>query len=183
MKIKHTLASITDKKPTISNTEMSKIANVNELETIAIFYKELNLDMEYKKSRNGKTWYCKLVPNKKFKMPKVGQPVFHEVELIKNAQLSIFDSIRLWGQEKGITTKGDKKTQYVKLQEESGELAKAILKNDKEEFVDAVGDCVVVLTNLCAIEKLKIEDCIESAYNEIKNRTGKMQNGTFVKNK
>jgi NTP pyrophosphatase (non-canonical NTP hydrolase) len=92
-----------------------------------------------------------------------------------------FESIRQWAFNKGIYANGDPKTQYIKLQEEAGELAKAILKNDDEEFIDAIGDCVVVLTNLAALKGYKIEDCINSAYNVIKNRTGKMQNGTFVK--
>jgi NTP pyrophosphatase (non-canonical NTP hydrolase) len=92
-----------------------------------------------------------------------------------------FEPIRDWAKEKGILSKGDWKTQYIKLQEEAGELAKSILKDDKEEFIDAIGDCVVVLTNLAALKSLKIEDCINSAYNVIKRRTGKMDNGTFVK--
>lgn len=183
MKIKHTLASIKDKKPTISSSEMSKVFDANKLDSVSLFYSSLNTSLNFKKSRNGKTWYCQDTPSKKFKMPQVGSPVLYEIEMKQKTQQSIFDNIRDWGQEKGIISKGDKKTQYVKLQEESGELAKAILKNDKTEFIDAIGDCVVVLTNLCAIEKLKIEDCIQSAYDEIKNRTGKMQNGTFVKNK
>ena len=70
----------------------------------------------------------------------------------------------------------------VKLQEEAGELAKALLQDDHEEIVDAIGDIVVVLTNLAHLEGVKIETCIASAYNEIKNRKGKMINGTFVKN-
>ena len=67
--------------------------------------------------------------------------------------------------------------------EEAGELAQAILKEDSAEIEDAIGDIVVVLTNLAHLQAMKIEDCIESAYDEIKNRKGKMQNGTFVKNK
>jgi NTP pyrophosphatase (non-canonical NTP hydrolase) len=66
--------------------------------------------------------------------------------------------------------------------EEAGELGKAILKEDQEEFVDAIGDMVVVLTNLAHLGGVSIEECIDSAYNEIKNRKGKMSNGTFVKN-
>ena len=66
--------------------------------------------------------------------------------------------------------------------EEAGELAKALLDKDKPEIVDAIGDMVVVLTNLAHLEGLEIESCIGSAYNEIKNREGKMVNGTFVKN-
>ena len=92
-----------------------------------------------------------------------------------------FEAIRGWARERGIYDKGDSKTQYVKLMEESGELAKALLNKDKPEIIDAIGDMVVVLTNLAAIEGLQIEDCIDTAYNVIKKRTGKMINGTFVK--
>ena len=92
-----------------------------------------------------------------------------------------FQSIRDWAQERGIYEKGDAKTQYIKLQEEAGELAKAILKNDSVEFIDAIGDCVVVLTNLAALEGFKIEDCINSAYDVIAKRKGTMIGGTFVK--
>jgi NTP pyrophosphatase (non-canonical NTP hydrolase) len=94
-----------------------------------------------------------------------------------------FDSIRSWANNKGIYTSGDPKTQYIKLLEEAGELAKAILKNDDIEFVDAIGDCIVVLTNLAALKGYTVEECINSAYEVIKNRNGKMENGTFVKNK
>jgi NTP pyrophosphatase (non-canonical NTP hydrolase) len=66
--------------------------------------------------------------------------------------------------------------------EEAGELAKALLKDDKPEIIDAIGDMVVVLTNLAHLEGLDIEDCIDSAYKEIADRKGKMINGTFVKN-
>ena len=93
-----------------------------------------------------------------------------------------FDNIREWAKERGIFDKGDSKTQYVKLQEEAGELAKALLKNDRPEIIDAIGDIVVVLTNLAHLEGLKIEDCIQTAYNVIAKRQGKMVNGTFVKN-
>jgi len=92
-----------------------------------------------------------------------------------------FDNIRTWAKERGLYKKGNSTTQYVKLQEEAGELAKALLSNDKAEIKDAIGDIVVVLTNLAHLEKLTIEDCIDAAYQEISNRTGKMINGTFVK--
>jgi len=92
-----------------------------------------------------------------------------------------FESIRIWANEKGIYNKGDIKTQFLKLQEESGELANSILKDNDIEFIDAIGDCVVVLTNLAKLKGYKIEDCINSAYEVIKNRKGKMHNGTFLK--
>jgi NTP pyrophosphatase (non-canonical NTP hydrolase) len=102
-----------------------------------------------------------------------------------------FQSIRDWATERGLYAKGDLKTQFIKLQEEVGELAKAILKEDETEMIDAIGDIVIVLTNLAALapiykgfyttEQMTIEDCINSAFQVIVNRKGKMQNGTFVK--
>jgi len=92
-----------------------------------------------------------------------------------------FEPIREWATERGLLQKGDAKTQYIKLQEEAGELAQAILKAKEDEFVDAIGDCVVVLTNLAAIKGYTIEHCINKAYEEIKNRKGAMISGTFVK--
>jgi NTP pyrophosphatase (non-canonical NTP hydrolase) len=94
---------------------------------------------------------------------------------------NVYDLIRLWASNRGIYKEGDTKTQFAKLQEESGELARAILKKNKPEFIDAIGDMVVVLTNLAALEGLKIEDCVTSAYEVIASRKGKMVNGTFVK--
>ena len=94
---------------------------------------------------------------------------------------NVYDLIRRWAIERDIYVNGDTKTQFVKLMEEAGELGKAILKDDKDEFIDAIGDCVVVLTNLAAMKGLNIEDCVVSAYNVIKDRKGSMKNGTFVK--
>jgi NTP pyrophosphatase (non-canonical NTP hydrolase) len=94
-----------------------------------------------------------------------------------------FELIRQWAEQKGIYNEGDKKTQYIKLLEETGELAQAILKNDKDEFIDAIGDCVVVLTSLAHLGGVSIEHCINEAYGTISNRTGNMVNGTFVKDK
>ena len=92
-----------------------------------------------------------------------------------------FQLIREWAKERGLYDKGNATTQYVKLQEEAGELAKALLKNDQPEVIDAIGDMVVVLTNLAYMRGVHIESCIGSAYDVISKRTGKMINGTFVK--
>jgi NTP pyrophosphatase (non-canonical NTP hydrolase) len=104
-----------------------------------------------------------------------------------------FGPIRVWAENRGLYEKGDTKTQYIKLQEECGELAKALLKDDREEIIDAIGDIVIVLTNLTqltgfavednvfGLRRLQIEDCVNKAYQVIAKRTGKMENGTFVK--
>ena len=94
-----------------------------------------------------------------------------------------FDLIRDWAATRGLYDEGNSHTQYVKLQEEAGELAKALLQNDKPEIVDAIGDMVVVLTNLAHLQGYDIEYCIDEAYKVIATRTGKMINGTFVKDK
>ena len=109
-----------------------------------------------------------------------------EVQSIRPAYESteddtIFDEIRTWAFNRGIYKSGDTKTQLIKLYEEVGELSQAVLKSDNDEFIDAIGDAVVVLTNLAELGGVRIEDCIESAYNEIANRSGNMVNGTFVK--
>jgi len=108
-------------------------------------------------------------------------PANTDIRSERPTQASRFDNIRAWAQVRGIYDEGNTIIQYVKLQEEAGELAKALLNSNHDEIVDAIGDMIVVLTNLAHMEGLKIENCIDSAYNEIKNRKGSMINGTFVK--
>ena len=98
------------------------------------------------------------------------------------SKVNQFDLIRDWAKERGLYDKGDPKTQALKLVEEVGETCRAILKEDKIEAIDGIGDCVVVLTNLAELLGTPIEVCINTAYNEIKDRKGKMNNGTYVKN-
>ena len=92
-----------------------------------------------------------------------------------------FDLIRAWAEERGLYEKGDPKTQSLKLVEEVGEICRATLKEDHDEVIDGIGDCVVVLTNLAELHGVSIEECIASAYGVISKRTGKMVNGTFKK--
>lgn len=120
--------------------------------------------------------YLKLLPTN----GKVDERLTKEPKMEKGT--NVYKLIRTWAKERGIYEKGDSKTQYVKLMEEAGELAKALLTNNKVEIKDAIGDMVVVLTNLAKLEDMKLEDCVCSAYTEIANRKGSMQNGTFVKN-
>ena len=97
------------------------------------------------------------------------------------SEVSMFELIRTWADERGLYDKGDPKTQALKLVEEVGETCRAILKGNDMEAIDGIGDCVVVLTNLAELLGESIEGCIEQAYFEIKDRTGKMENGTFKK--
>jgi len=106
-----------------------------------------------------------------------------DVEKCVSNELSCerFDLIRDWAAVRGIYDEGNTVVQYTKLMEEAGELAKALLNDDHNEINDAIGDMVVVLTNLAHLHGTEIEDCIDAAYTEIAGRTGKMINGTFVK--
>lgn len=106
----------------------------------------------------------------------------YEEAISKIPDIEIFNKIRDWAYERGIYDKGDSKTQLIKLYEEAGELSQATLKEDRDGVIDAIGDCIVVLTNLAHLNGIYVEDCIAAAYAEISGRTGEMKNGTFVKN-
>ena len=106
---------------------------------------------------------------------------FEKLENKKPLNKEVFTKIREWGFQKGILQGGDTKTQLIKLYEEAGELSEAVLKNNKNDIIDAVGDIIIVLTNFAELQGVSIEDCIESAYAEVSGRTGRMINGTFVK--
>ena len=86
-----------------------------------------------------------------------------------------------WAKPKGLLKKENSLIQFAKLSEEVGELANAIIKENKENQKDAIGDIYVVLTILANQLGLDIDECIDSAYSEIKDRTGKNINGSFIK--
>ena len=92
-----------------------------------------------------------------------------------------FEKIRNWSLDRNITHGSTPQAQFVKLIEEIGELAEGIAKSRKDAVVDGIGDAVVVLTILAAQHGVSIEQCIETAWGEIKDRKGRMINGTFVK--
>jgi len=113
----------------------------------------------------------------------VNEPSYaYDYEPTADCGKCVFPKIREWAKDRGIFDKGDVKTQYVKLMEEAGEVAKALLNNDKAEIKDGIGDMVVVLTNLAHLAGFTIEECIDEAYDVISKRQGNMINGSFVKN-
>lgn len=89
--------------------------------------------------------------------------------------------VKEWGKARGLD-KTDPYKQAVKLQEEVGELAAAILRDEFIEQEDAIGDILVVLINLCVELNISdIDDCLWCAYDEIKDRKGKTVDGVFIK--
>lgn len=91
------------------------------------------------------------------------------------------DRIRGWAHDRNLLEGSDVKSQFVKLMEEAGELAQAIAKQRDDEFADAIGDMFIVLTILAAQKHMQIENCIAGAWNEIKDRKGRMVDGIFQK--
>lgn len=86
-----------------------------------------------------------------------------------------------WAEPKGLLNPQIAPQQFMKLVEEVGELSNAILKDDKAEQIDALGDIQVVLIILAEQLGFDLDTCLECAYNEIKNRKGKTINGSFIK--
>ena len=89
--------------------------------------------------------------------------------------------IELWADERNLIKGATPPAQMLKMTEEVGELAHAIARGDKVLAADAIGDCIVVLTILAAQLQLDINECVKGAYEEIKDRKGRMVNGVFIK--
>jgi NTP pyrophosphatase (non-canonical NTP hydrolase) len=89
--------------------------------------------------------------------------------------------IERWAEDRNILSGSNPILQAQKTLEETEELLDAVAENDKDEIIDAIGDIVVTLVIQCKMNNLSFIDCVESAYNVIKNRTGKLVDGKFVK--
>lgn len=87
-----------------------------------------------------------------------------------------------WAEARRIIPNSNPESQLLKAVSEMGELADATIKNDQEAIVDAVGDVMVCLINYCALQDINLVDCMEVAYDQIKNRRGSLlPNGVFKK--
>lgn len=90
------------------------------------------------------------------------------------------NKIKQWVRDRNIHT-ALPKDQFVKVIEEVGELASGLARNDSELIKDSVGDTVVTLIALCSTLNFDFEECVDKAYNEIKDRRGKLVDGVFIK--
>lgn len=100
--------------------------------------------------------------------------------------MSTFNIIELdvvrWGEARGIIQNSNSEAQVKKTQEEVQELVDAIAANDKAGIIDAIGDVMVTLTMIAAIEDLPLVACYQAAYDQIKNRKGYLDaNGLWIK--
>jgi NTP pyrophosphatase (non-canonical NTP hydrolase) len=94
---------------------------------------------------------------------------------------TLIDNVIEWAKDKNILVPENANRQMLKVMEEVGETAGALAKNKQEEIKDGIGDSFVTLIILAQQLGLEPTDCLEAAWNEIKNRTGKTVNGVFIK--
>ncbi len=90
------------------------------------------------------------------------------------------EEIKKWAIDRNLH-EADPNKQVLKLGEEFGELCQAMVKNKPKQVIDSIGDMYVVLTILSMQLNVDIEFCVQVAYDEIKDRKGKMVKGVFVK--
>lgn len=94
---------------------------------------------------------------------------------------NLIRQVEQWSNDKGLH-KGNSFTQYAKSSEEMGEVAAALCRNNIDELKDGIGDVVVTLIILAQQNNMTLYECLEQAYEEIKNRTGVMsKDGSFIK--
>jgi len=95
----------------------------------------------------------------------------------------LIENVQYWAEQKGLLEKGNSQAQMLKVIEEVGETAGAMLKQNHSELVDGLGDSFVTLIVLCYQLGLEPKDCLQAAWDEIKDRKGKTVNGTFIREK
>jgi len=86
-----------------------------------------------------------------------------------------------WADERGLLNPEFAPKQFTKLLEEVTELSVAMVDNNKEDIIDALGDCTIVLTILANQLGYDLDRCVYEAFNTIKNRKGVLKDGSFIK--
>ena len=84
-----------------------------------------------------------------------------------------------WHRDRNLIDGSTDKDQFMKLLQEVGELSDSLCKG--KDFRDDIGDIMVVLINILVRNGVTIDECLEIAYNDIKDRKGKMVDGVFIK--
>ena len=92
----------------------------------------------------------------------------------------LFQAVENWSKDKGLD-KADPTKQFLKVAEEFGEIGAAMARSQQDELKDAIGDTAVTLIILAQQHGLTLQECLETAYNVIEKRTGKMVEGVFIK--
>lgn len=94
--------------------------------------------------------------------------------------INLVNKVEYWANERNLHT-ANPRDQYLKIVEEVGEIAAALSRNDRHEIADGIGDTLVTLIIFTMQQNMDITNCLQQAYDEIKDRKGEMVNGVFVK--
>ena len=105
-------------------------------------------------------------------------------DLVDQIQLEVtigtlIDKIMKWHEDRNLIEGSTDKDQVLKLQQELGELSDSVCK--QKDMKDDLGDMMVIMLNIMKRNNITMEECLETAYNDIKDRKGKMIDGIFVK--
>ena len=92
---------------------------------------------------------------------------------------NLVELIEQWHHDSNLIEGSTDKDQYLKLIQEAGELSDSICKG--KDIRDDIGDMMVVLINIMARNNLSMQECLQVAYDDIKDRKGRMIDGVFVK--
>lgn len=105
--------------------------------------------------------------------------LIYDIHYVQDCIDQIFD----WGVQRNITAKGGATAlaQVTKLIEEVGEIKEGIEENNRDKVVDGIGDSLVVLIQVARLAGVSLEEALEKAWEDIKDRKGEMKCGVFVK--
>jgi NTP pyrophosphatase (non-canonical NTP hydrolase) len=106
---------------------------------------------------------------------------FNNNEYNNKNMIDLVNNVIAWADDKDLLKPENSLKQFTKVVEEVGEVAAALARNDKDELKDGIGDVIVTLIILAEQQGLAVGDCLQAAWDEIKNRKGKTVNGTFIK--
>jgi NTP pyrophosphatase (non-canonical NTP hydrolase) len=84
-----------------------------------------------------------------------------------------------WHKDRNLIDGSDDKSQVLKLLQELGELSDSVCKG--EDIKDDIGDMLVVMINICMRNRTSLNECLQCAYKDIKDRKGMMVDGVFIK--
>ena len=101
------------------------------------------------------------------------------VLIAANQTQELVDKIVQWHHDRNLIDGATDKDQYCKLIQEAGELSDSICKG--KSVADDIGDMMVVLINIAERNGLSLADCLSKAWDDIKDRKGRMQDGVFIK--
>ena len=94
----------------------------------------------------------------------------------------LFESVRQWADDRKLIANGNPYMQMLKVLEEVGETAHALVREKTAETEDGIGDSFVTLIILAHQLNLDPMQCLQKAYDEIKDRKGYLnEEGIFIK--